>query len=108
MFCKTCGTLLIPKSTSYGKWMSCRNGHSQPELNQESKEIVTENLQKGKVIQAHDGINHLAVYDHKCQKCGYDKCELIEKGAWYSDEDNTYQMKCGKCGSIEQLEGKTT
>ena len=107
MFCKTCGALLVPKKTPYGKWMACPNGHQQPELNQESKEVVTKNLDKAKKIEAHDGINHLAVYDHKCKKCGYGKAELIEMSSWYSDEDNTYQYKCGKCGFIEQMEGKT-
>ena len=106
MFCKTCGSLLVPKKTPYGKWMACPQGHPQPELNQESKEVVTQNIHKGKKIEVSEGENPLAVYDHKCKKCGHDKAELIEKMAWYSDEDNTYQMKCGKCGFIEQLEGK--
>ncbi len=106
MFCKTCGSLLVPKTTSYGKWMACPSGHTQPELNQENKSLNIENKNQAKRIEVDDGKNHLAVHDHKCQKCGFDKAELIEISCSYSDEDNTYRMKCGKCGHTEQLEGK--
>jgi len=106
-FCKTCGTLLRLLVTPYGKWMSCPNGHSQPELNQEATIITEKNLQQASKIEVADGENILAVHDHKCKRCDYDKAELIEMSASYSDEDNTYRMKCGKCGFVEQLEGKT-
>ncbi len=106
MFCKTCGTLLQPKDTPYGKWMACPKGHAQPELNQEKNIISTKNSQPGRMIEIADDQNILAVHDHKCKRCGYDKAELIEIGCFYSDEDNSYKMKCGKCGFVEQLEGK--
>lgn len=106
MFCKTCGSLLFPESTPYGKWMACPHGHTQPELNQEQNILISKNNHPSKKIEIDDGKNHLAVYNHICKKCGYDKAQLIEISCSYSDEDNTYQMKCGKCGFIEQLEGK--
>lgn len=106
MFCKICGALLVPKNTSYGKWMACPHGHPQPELNQNKTILTMKNQNPGKKIEAQDGINHLAVYDHKCSQCGYEKAELIEMSCSYSDEDNTYRMKCGKCGHVDQLEGK--
>lgn len=105
MFCKTCGSLLRPKKTKYGKWMSCPNGHTQPELVQKV-ETTTEKNENLKKIEVIGDKNILAVYDHKCKKCGYDKAELIEISCSYSDEDNIYRMKCGKCGFIKQLEGK--
>jgi DNA-directed RNA polymerase subunit M/transcription elongation factor TFIIS len=108
MFCKTCGTLLKPKTTEYGKWMACPNGHPQPELNQESKEIKTKNINEGTEIKVDDGKNYLAVHDHICPKCGHNKAELIEIMPSYSDEDSTFRMKCGKCGFVVQLEGKVT
>jgi transcription factor S len=106
MFCKTCGSLLVPKKTSYGKWMACPNGHTQPELNQDKHTLDVENKNQAKIVEVDDGKNYLAVHDHKCPKCGFDKAELIEISCSYSDEDNTYRMKCGKCGHVEQLEGK--
>ena len=108
MFCKSCGTLLQPKTTPYGKWMSCPNGHSQPELNQEKVELKSENNFQATKIVVSDGKNVLAVHDHICSKCGHDKAELMEIMPFYSDEDSVMKMKCGKCGSVDQLEGKTT
>ncbi len=106
MFCKTCGTLLTPKKTEFGKWMACPNGHLQPKLNQEKHISTVKNKDMGRSIDVADGENILAVHDHQCPKCGFDKAELIEISCSYSDEDNTYRMKCGKCGFVERLEGK--
>ncbi len=106
MFCKSCGTLLQPRKTEFGKWMSCPNGHAQPELVTDSTPIVSKNIEQGNKISVHDGKNMLAVHDHVCTKCGHDKCELIEVQPFYSDEDQFLRMKCGKCGFTERLEGK--
>ena len=106
MFCKTCGRLLVLRKTSYGKWMSCPDGHPQPQLNQEENVLSSKNQDLGKKITVADDINILAVHNHKCKKCGHDKAEMREIGSFYSDEDSVVRMKCGKCGFIEQLEGK--
>ncbi len=106
MFCKTCGSLLVLEKNSYGKWMKCPLGHAQPELNQEENVLTTENKEQAKRIEVMDGENILAVHNHKCKRCGYDRAELIEISCSYSDEDNMYRMKCGRCGLVEQLEGK--
>ncbi|MBI2662307.1 hypothetical protein HYX11_02510 [Candidatus Woesearchaeota archaeon] len=106
MFCTTCGSLLIPKTTPYGKWMSCPNNHHQPELNQTSIALTSKNNQQAQRIEVTDDKNHLAVHSHLCTKCGYNKAELIEISCSYSDEDNCYRMKCGHCKHIDILEGK--
>ncbi len=108
MFCATCGRMLLPKKTSYGSWMSCPSGHTQPELRQDAPVSWEKNRQKIEQITVADGKNILAVHDHLCKKCGYGKAEMLEIGAFYSDEDLVVKMKCGKCGCVEQLEGKTT
>ena len=106
MFCASCGTLLRLQKTPYGKWMSCPNGHTQPTLQQEQPSFTEKNQHQAKTVQVADGENILAVNDHVCKRCGYGKAELIEISAAYSDEDNNYRMKCGKCGFTERLEGK--
>ena len=106
MFCKTCGSLLVPKTTEYGKWMSCPTGHSQPELVQETETLRSKNNQQAKGVRVAESENILAVHNHTCKRCGYDKAELIEIMPSYSDEDNMFRMKCGRCGLVEQLEGK--
>lgn len=106
MFCSTCGTLLHLQKTPYGKWMSCPQGHLQLTLQQEQPLITEKNLQQSHGIKVMDGNNILAVHSHLCKKCGHDKAELLEISCSYSDEDNIYRLKCGKCGFVEQLEGK--
>jgi DNA-directed RNA polymerase subunit M/transcription elongation factor TFIIS len=107
MFCKTCGSLLVPRKTEFGKWMSCPNGHAQPETVTSAQTHVSQNTNQGKKIQAIEDERPLAVYDHICKKCGHNKAELIEIQPSYSDEDSTMRMKCGKCSFVEQLDGKT-
>ena len=109
MFCKTCGSLLVLQKTPYGKWLHCPNNHSQPKLqefNQQEHLLNTKNNQPAKRIAVSDGKNILAVHQHVCKKCGYGLAELIEISCSYTDEDNIYQYKCGKCGAVEQQEGK--
>lgn len=50
-----------------------------------------------------DGKNMLATYEHRCEKCGYDKAEVLDMGIFYSDEDNLILLKCGKCGWSERI-----
>lgn len=106
MFCKTCGSLLVPEKNLYASWMKCSQGHAQPTLNQEENTLKLKNEIRGKRVEVMDGKNILAVHDHLCKKCGYDQAELIEMSCSYSDEDNVYRYKCGKCGCVEQMEGK--
>lgn len=106
MFCKTCGTLLHPKTTPYGKWMSCPSGHPQPETVTEAKNLNLKNQNKASTISVSDGKNILAVHNHNCKRCGNDKAELLEMQPFYTDEDQFQRMKCGKCGFTERLEGK--
>lgn len=108
MFCATCGKLLHPKQTSYGKWMSCPEGHGQPRLMQEIPVITRQNRQPGVKITVASSENILAVHDFICQKCGYHKAELIEIAPFYSDEDQLLRMKCGRCGAVKKLDGKIT
>jgi DNA-directed RNA polymerase subunit M/transcription elongation factor TFIIS len=49
-----------------------------------------------------------ADYKHKCKKCGYEKAELMDLGAQYSDENELVMIKCGKCGYTERIEKKTS
>lgn len=49
-----------------------------------------------------------ATFKHKCKKCGYQKAEILELGAQYSDESDLIMIKCGKCGYAERIEKKTS
>lgn len=55
-----------------------------------------------------DDGNRMATYKNDCEKCGFDKAEVIEVGALISDEDNLTFLKCGRCGYSERLGRKTS
>ena len=50
--------------------------------------------------------NRLALYDHRCKKCGYEKAQLIECGIEIGDEDCRIKYKCGRCGYVEDVSEK--
>ncbi|MBT6006957.1 MAG: hypothetical protein HOG79_14655 [Prolixibacteraceae bacterium] len=88
----------------------CINGHKEVVEDSEKKNerfnLNFKNRKPAQKIEVVSDENPLAVYNHKCKKCGHNKAELIEISCSYSDEDNTYRMKCGKCKHVERLEGK--
>jgi DNA-directed RNA polymerase subunit M/transcription elongation factor TFIIS len=111
-FCKKCGGPLrsqkIDEALSY---LFCDKCHDF-ELLKEGKKVdfvVREKMEASEKIGG--GVskdeNKMATYDNICEKCGYDKAEVIDLGQFYSDEDNMYLMKCGKCGWAERI-GKGT
>ena len=101
-FCH-CGSLLCLQQEGERKFLRCVEGHEQPFSRRTE---ITEQNKSSRPVEVGSEKNFLAVHDHHCPKCGYDKAELIEISCSYSDEDNCYRMKCGKCGFVKQLEGK--
>ena len=47
-----------------------------------------------------------ATFDFKCEKCSYNKAEVIERQPYVSDEDSLTFLRCGKCGFTRQLARK--
>jgi DNA-directed RNA polymerase subunit M/transcription elongation factor TFIIS len=99
MFCPKCGSMGVVQK----KRFVC------PKCKEEIKGgAIKEKVPKGKEIEIADGSNPVAVHDHICSRCGYDKAEIIDKGIWYSDEDNVIVFKCGRCGHSEMGDAKVT
>ena len=88
--------------------MACSEGHTQPKLVQAADILTSKNSKPAQEIKVSDGKNMLAVHEHVCKKCSYDRAELIEIAPFYSDEDSIIKMKCGRCGAVEIEEGKFT
>lgn len=109
-FCPKCKQVVIPRRIS-GKEFSvlCLNcGYS---AKFEGKAFV----EKEKILaieQRKEGVvkdkNVFATYKNKCKKCGYGKAQIIDVGAFYSDEDELIMLKCGKCGFSERVGRKTS
>lgn len=108
MFCPKCHSLLNVDSRDEDRKLKCDCGFSRENKSVQVKEVIKNlNDKKG------DGVvdetkNELAVFDHKCEKCGYGKAQLIERGIQYSDEDDMTFYKCGRCGHMKMLDAKVT
>ena len=91
MFCKRCGSILVPEKDK----MVCGCGYSEPLSRKEMKDPV-ERKEDLKVLE--DRTHPLATTEHTCPKCGFGKAWLINRGIWYTDEDECVEYKCGRCG----------
>jgi DNA-directed RNA polymerase subunit M/transcription elongation factor TFIIS len=98
-FCPDCGALLTPT----GKALVCGCGHAQEASSYTfvEREPVREHVQG---IADHSE-HPLATFDHVCTKCGFEKAQLVSKGIFVSDEDESLEYICGKCGHHDQEAG---
>ena len=103
-FCNVCGNVLMSDKSSPGN-LICSQGH-QHRSSEEDKNVLSEKSAATKKIEIADSHNVLAAYDHRCKKCGFDKAEVLVSNPWWSDEETVYRWKCGRCGFVEQVEGK--
>jgi DNA-directed RNA polymerase subunit M/transcription elongation factor TFIIS len=108
MFCPQCKTCIVPEKIGVDFFISCPNcnfsGKIKEGLKSSEKILQKDSLTEG----VSSGENPLASYENVCQKCGYDKAQLIDVGILYSDEDNLILLKCGKCGFSERIGRKVS
>ena len=98
-FCPSCGSILVPKD---GKF-SCACGHEQGTGGSTMHE-EHERPQETAGAVAHT-THPLASFDHVCSKCGYGKAQLVTKGVFVTDEDESIEYLCGRCGHHDPEEG---
>lgn len=106
-FCKRCKTLLSPHEKNGKLFLECKNCGFCSEVDIDSfisKEKIKKKKPVGKGVAEDKDI--FATYHHECEKCGYNKAEIIDMGIFYSDEDNLIFLKCGKCGNVERVGDK--
>jgi len=98
-FCNKCGAIMRPEKDDK-KFLLCSCGNRKTT----GRTVMTETMAVHKDLEViHDTINPLAVYPHKCSKCGFGFAQLISKGVWYTDEDEVMEYVCGKCGLHEKI-----
>jgi len=102
MFCPKCKSILGHKKLGSKIHVFCKCGYSE-RVSEGKKLTDTPRVRRIEVI---DGVNRLAVHDHRCEKCGHNKAEIIEKGQMYSDEDDVVLYRCGKCGHTIMMDAK--
>lgn len=97
MFCKSCGKILQLKEGNNPRICSCGFTNEVSELSFSQKIKKKEKVGKG-VYKEPKSIG----FTHECKKCGHNKCDFSDLGAFYSDESNVYLYKCKKCGHVER------
>ena len=111
-FCKKCKGLMIPfknfeKGISQLKCSSCEYIEEE-----DFSKIIGANEKFLPAIKKGEGIasnkNEFADYKNICKKCGHNMAQVLDLGIFYSDEDNLYLLKCGKCGFSEKIGRKTS
>ena len=100
-FCKKCKTLLSPQKKEGEVFLKCFRCGFELKADLSSRE----NISKKEKIENEvvDEENTFATYAHKCSKCGHVGAEINDLGVQYSDEDNLFLVKCGKCGHSERI-----
>ena len=106
-FCPKCESILIPAMDNGKLAVHCTYcGYSR----KTGAKILVECEKMPKREEVGEGvvssINEFATYNHKCEKCGYGKAQVVDMGQWYSDEDNIIILRCGKCGWAENVSRK--
>ena len=105
-FCKNCG---LPLYENYAKkrMLECKKcGYIIKRKKLEVKEKIPEKQEVGTGVKKDENV--FATYNHKCEKCGYNKVQILDLGVFISDEDNLILLKCGRCGWCERIGRRTS
>ena len=95
MFCKKCGTLMLPRKDSY-VCPSC--GYEQPKENGSSQKIVSKSEGKSLIVINEDRITEPLDSDAVCPKCHHRGAYFLLKQTRSADEPETKFYTCQNCG----------
>ena len=107
-FCPKCKDMLIPHLEVGKLSVKCKKCDFSKQVTKDliSKEKIKHAEERGEGVVKDENI--FATYDNECEKCGYDKAEIIDIGVLISDEDNLIFLECGKCKHVERVGRKTS
>jgi len=97
MFCKKCGSIMMPKKESGKTIMKCSCGHSNKAETTEIKEEITD---KKEIETIEKDYEIHPLLEAECPKCEHDKAYFWEVQTRASDEPATKFFKCEKCKHI--------
>ena len=92
MFCKVCGSLLMPKEENGKKVLACSCGYKSTE-----KPTIIEKVVGSKDIEIMEEIETMPLVDARCDKCDHTKAYHWSLQTRASDEPETMFYKCQKC-----------
>jgi DNA-directed RNA polymerase subunit M/transcription elongation factor TFIIS len=101
-FCKNCNTILKIANKNNRQYLVCSKCETI-EVTKDNLSLTTKIPKKQKTGSGAAEKNPKLGYDFKCKKCGNNKCELIDLGIMYGDEDWIYLLQCTKCDYAERV-----
>lgn len=102
-FCKKCNSILKAKIENDKHYLICTKCQSKEE---QTKNDFILTIKEPSKIKKGEGVakaNPKLGYNFKCPKCRNNKCELIDLGIMYGDEDWVYLLQCTKCDYGERV-----
>ena len=102
--CSKCKNIMRPVRHEMFECVSCGFQDKGPDL------VEIEKIEEPPIVEEGvvDDENIFADFPFTCEKCGFDKAEIVERQPYVSDEDSLSYLKCGKCGWMENLARKTS
>lgn len=96
MFCKKCGSIMLPKKENGKSILKCTSCGNIQSGEFELKEKVEKKLQKIEVVEKE--VEILPVMQAHCTKCGNNEAYFWTIQTRAADEPETKFYKCRKCG----------
>lgn len=101
MFCKHCGSILVPRKEGNKTILACSCGYkSKSTESAQIKERVKEKVSKVEVIEDREQYETLPKMKAECPKCHNNEAYFWEVQTRAADEPATKFLKCSKCKNI--------
>jgi len=98
MFCKKCGSILLPKKEGNKTISSCSCGYRSQDKNAgKIKEAIKDESHKVEVIEDKEKYETLPKMKAECPKCHNNEAHFWEVQTRAADEPATKFLKCTKC-----------
>ena len=97
-FCQNCGKPLKIENEKAG----CDCEFSKEMNSLFLNEKIVKKIKKGEGVFDEKEFRSEKGFPHQCKKCWHEFAEVVDLGAFYSDESNVHLFKCKKCGNIER------
>ncbi|MCK4521659.1 MAG: transcription factor S [Nanoarchaeota archaeon] len=98
MFCKKCGSILIPKKEGNKTVLKCSCGYKSKDM--ETTVLREEVKKKGKISVVEEEFETMPLTEAECPKCHHKKAYFWEVQTRAADEAPTKFLKCEKCRHI--------
>ena len=103
LFCKKCNGILKVRAWEDQEYLICRKCKTKKKSESSSISTTEKFSQKEEMGVGAAENNPKIGYDFECPDCGNKKCNVIDLGIMYGDEDWIYLLRCTNCDYGERI-----